>query len=286
MSYVIKNLIYKKTFIILLFQNMQDIKQLLEENLILKKENQKFKTKLQIVEVWMKKEIKEQALKIAKQKTSKLTWETKENFLQENFEEVIANRINGYFWDLLLLNAPKWTIEWLTSAEINYYNMTKNPSIDGFAVISAYHKVLDLFVESFITNNFRKFAKKRWCTILRVNDPLEKSLNSIVNQRYILSVWRLYALLKIIRENTNLYDYWRCFKEYLDKYVDLKEVLLNDDFFDKFTKINKSEVLSAKRHSWTISKKDTTDARKVLIWDFRDKKSIIYRLLEWQWVEY
>jgi hypothetical protein len=39
--------------------------------------------------------------------------------------------------------------------------MMKNPTIDGFAVISAYHKVLDLFIESFITNNFRKFAKKK-----------------------------------------------------------------------------------------------------------------------------
>jgi len=39
--------------------------------------------------------------------------------------------------------------------------MKKNPSIDGFAVISAYHKVLDLFIESFIINNFRKYAKKK-----------------------------------------------------------------------------------------------------------------------------
>ena len=37
----------------------------------------------------MKKEIKEQALKIAKQKTSKLTWETKEDFLETfSFKEI------------------------------------------------------------------------------------------------------------------------------------------------------------------------------------------------------
>lgn len=261
---------------------MQDPKKLLDENQKLKKEIERLKTKLEVVKVWMEREIKEQTHKIARAKATKLTSNTKEDFLNENFEEVIWNRINSYFWDLLLLNAPKWTIEAITTWEINYYNMMKNPSIDGFSVISSYHKVLDLFVESFITNWFRKFAKKKWCTILRVNDPLEKSLNLIINKKYILSVWRLYWLLKLIKEDWELYDFWRCFKDYLDKYSDIKDILLDDDFFEKFTQINKSEILSSKRHSWTISKKETTQARKILIWDFRDKNSMIFKLLESQ----
>ncbi len=263
-----------------------DLKKLLKENLELKKQVEIMNAKMKIVKIWMEREVRAQAHKIAKSKTSKLTTSVKEDFLAENFEEVIATQINNYFGDLLLLNAPKWTIEWITSAEINFYNMMKNPTIDGFAVISAYHKVLDLFIESFITNNFRKFAKKKWQTILRVNDPLEKSLNLIVNSKYILSVWRLYGLLKMIKEEERLYDYGKCFKEYLDKYSELKNILLDDEFFEKFTHLNKSEVLSSKRHSWSISKKDTTDARKILIWDFRDKTSMIYRILEWQSVMY
>lgn len=263
-----------------------EVKKLLEENLELKKQVEVMNAKMKIVKIWMEKEVRAQAHKIAKSKTSKLTTSVKEDFLAENFEEVIANQINNYFGDLLLLNAPKWTIEWITSAEINYFNMMKNPTIDGFAVISAYHKVLDLFIESFITNNFRKFAKKKWQTILRVNDPLEKSLNLIVNSKYIMSVWRLYGLLKMIKEEEKLYDYGRCFKEYLDKYTELKNILLDDVFFEKFTRLNKSEVLSSKRHSWTISKKDTTDARRILIWEFRDKTSMIYRILEGQSVMY
>lgn len=263
-----------------------ELKKLLEENLELKKQVEIMTSKMKIVKIWMEKEVRAQAHKIAKSKASKLTSSVKEDFLNENFEDVIANRINDYFGDLLLLNAPKWTIEGITSAEINYFNMMKNPTIDGFAVISAYHKVLDLFIESFITNNFRKFAKKKGCTILRVNDPLEKSLNLIVNSKYIMSVWRLYGLLKMIKEDEKLYDYGRCFKEYLDKYTELRDILLQDEFFDKFTRLNKSEVLSSKRHSWTISKKDTTDARKILIWDFRDKNSMIYKILQWQSVMY
>ena len=69
----------------------------------------------------------------------------------------------------------------------------------------------------------------------------------------------------MIREDQKLFDYGKCFKEYLEKYSELQTILLDDAFFDKFTRLNKSEVLSSKRHSGSISKKDTTDARKILI---------------------
>ncbi len=259
---------------------MGDIKKILRENVELKKEIEILNSKLKVIKIWVEKEVKAQTHKIAKSKTAKMSQEVKDNFFNENIEEVIANRISNFFGDLMLLNAPKWTIELITWAEINYYNMLKNPAIDWFAVVSNYHKVLDLFIESIITNNFRKFAKKKWCTILRVNDPLEKSLNLIINSKYILSVWRLYALIKLIKEWNTLYDFWKCFRDYLDKYEDLKKVLLDDDFIKQFTTLNKSEVLSTKRHSWTITKKETTLARKILIWDFKNKNCMIYKLLE------
>jgi len=252
----------------------------------LKKENDYLKRKLEIAKVWMRREIKWQVHKISKLKTNKMTASIKEDFLKENIEEVISKRITDYFWELLLINAPKWTIEAIITSEINFYNMTKNPSIDGFSVISWYHKTLDLFIESFITNNFRKFAKKRNCTILRVNDPLEKALNLVVNKKYILSVWRLYALIKLIKEDYKLEDYGRCFKEYLEKYRYLSDILFNDDFFKKFTYLNKSGILSTKRHSWSITKKETIEARNIFVWDFKDKNAILYKLLESQSVIY
>jgi len=262
------------------YKKMEDIKKILEENLKLKKEIEILTSKLKVIKIWVQKEVRAQTHKIARSKTSKLSQEVKEDFFSENIEEVIAKRINDFFGDLMLLNAPKGTIELITSAEINYYNMIKNPTIDWFAVISNYHKVLDLFIETLITNNFRKFAKKKWCTVLRVNDPLEKSLNLIVNSKYILSVWRLYALLKMIKNNEKLYDYSICFKDYLYKYPEIRDVLLDNNFFNKFTTLNKTEVLSTKRHSWTITKKETIQARKILIWDFKDNNSIIYKILE------
>lgn len=97
-------------------------------------------------------------------------------------------------------------------------------------MISWYHKTLDLFIENFIIKQFRKFAKKQRQTILRTNDPLEKALNLVVNKWYILSTWRLYGLLKIIKFDLELNDYSTCFKDYLDKYIDLRDVLLDDNF--------------------------------------------------------
>jgi hypothetical protein len=101
-----------------------------------------------------------------------------------------------------------------------------------------------------------------------------------------MSIWRLYALIKMIKEWEKLYDFWQCFSDYLDKYRELKDILLDDLFFENFTKINKSEILSSKRHSWSITKKETLEARKILIWDFKDKNSMIYKLLESQSVSF
>jgi len=265
---------------------MANLKQLQQENKELLAHIERIEHKLKHVQKWMEREVKAQIYKVAKNKTSQLASDVKESFLQENFEEVIATQIQQYFWDLLLLNAPKGTIEGITSAEISFYNMQKNPLIDGFSVVSAYHKVLDLFIESFITNNFRKFAKKKGQTFLRVNDPLEKALNLIVNSKYILSVGRLFGLLRMIKEDRQRYDYGRCFIEYLDKYPDLRDTLLDDVFYERFNRLNRSEVLSTKRHSWTISKEDTIQARELLIGNFTDTDSMIYKMLKGAAVTY
>lgn len=250
----------------------------------LTRENLELKRKLNFAQSWMEREVKSQIHNVAKRKVGKMTENLKSSFLNENIEEMISKRIVSFFGELLLLNAPKWTIEAITTSEINYYNMKKNPAIDGFSVVSGLHKWFDLFIESFITKGFRKFAKKNKQTILRVNDPIEKSLNLVVNKGYILSTGRLYALLKMIRSNEPLHDYAECFKSYLMKYVDLNEAILSDEFFDRFTELNKSEVLSSKRHKWTISTEDTEIARKYLIGDFEDKDSILFKLLESQTV--
>lgn len=261
---------------------MDELKKLQDENISLIKEIENLNRKIQIVSIWMQREVTNQAKKIARNKTKDFSSDIREDFLKENFEDVIAQRIYDYFWDILLLNAPKWTIEAITSAEINYYNMMKNPSIDGFAVIAAYHKVLDLFIESFIINWYRKYARKSKQTILRVNDHLEKTLNFVVNRWYILSVGRLYGILKTIKYWWELFDYWNNFKQFLEKYYELSDILLDDKFLSQYWELNNLWIFGSKRHSWSISKEETIQARGILIWNFEDKSSLIYRLLESQ----
>lgn len=252
----------------------------------LEEEIEVLKRKLKVCTLWMKLEVESQVHNIARRKVSKLTEDTREKFLEENQEKIISQSIQNYFWDILLLNAPNNTIEHLVNSEINYYSLQKNPSIDWFSVISNYHKILDAFIEHFITNNYRKFAVKKNCTILRVNDPLEKALHLVVNKKYIMSVWRLFWLLRAIKNDDKLFIYWETFAQYLDKYTELKDVLLSNEFMKLFQEIVGSEVFWAKRHAGTINLEDTQRARQLMTWWFCDKNSILYILLESQSVMY
>lgn len=252
----------------------------------LQTENEALKKRLDFCVKWMKREIEDQIHKIAIRKVTKMTEGWKEDFLKENQEQIIAQRIQGFFGDILLLNSPNNTLEYLVNSEISFYNMQKSQNLDGFSVISSYNKILDAFIEHFIVNNFRKFAVKKWKTILRVNDPMEKALHMVVNKKYILSIWRLYWLIKTMRNNEKLYDYWETFVEYLDKYRELKDILLNDEFFEIFASVIESDVFWWKRHSGKIDFNETKTTRKLITWDFQEKKSILYQLLESQSVLY
>lgn len=256
-----------------------DQESLLQENQILKK-------KLAIAQSWMAREVKNQINSIAVEKITQMTSDTKQKFFHENVEEIFTQKISDFFGEILLMNIPSGVVENIISAEVAYYNMRENPSADGLAVVSSYHKSLDILIESYITKWFRKFARKQNQTILRVNDPLEKSLNSVVNQGYILSVGRLFHLLKLIKQKEKLNDYGRCFQGYLEKYLYLQNVLLDDDFYEMFEVLMDSEILWKKRHVGKISLAETCQARNILLWDLHDKNSLIYKLIHTQSLDY
>lgn len=253
---------------------------------ILKKENLDLRRKLLIAKLWMEKEVRSHIKKIAKWKVANMTMEVKDVFFWDNIEEIITKKISDFFGEIILLNTPSTVIENIISAEINYFNLRENPNADWLWVITSYHKALDTLIESFITKWFRKFAKKKWQTQLRRNDTLEKSLNSVVNQWYILSVWRLFHIISLIRTDWELYDYGKCFKEYLEKYDYISEILLNDDFFKNFESLVDSEILGKKRHVWKISFTETRTARNLLIWDFEDINCLLYKFMEIAKVDY
>lgn len=252
----------------------------------LEQENALLKRRLEICARWMRREVEESVHRISKRNVTKMTETGRDDFLRENQEAIIGKRITEYFGDILLLNAPKETIEYLISSEINFYNLTKNPSLDGFSVIGSYHKILDVWVEQMIVNQFRKFAQKRGAVVLRVNDPLEKALHAVITKKYILSLGRLYGLLRMIRKGEKLYDFGQAFVQYLDKYPDLRDMLLSDRFFLLFEKIVESDVFGGKRHQGSISLSDTKNTRKWVTGDFMDKDGLLYQVLESQAVLY
>lgn len=263
-----------------------------DELTTLQEENELLKQKLEIAQAWMKREISGQIKKIAKQKVTETTLADKTCFLHENIEEIVTKKIQDYFGEIMLLNIPSTIIENIISAEINYYNFRHNPKSDWFAVISSYHKALDIIIETYITKQFRKFFNKNFKPFSPENESLEKALFSVVSKKYSLSVWRLFHIIKILREYDSHTDstksspiklnpYIKVFKKYIEKYSFLETILIKDDeLFIIFNKIIESEVLWSKRHSWRISFVDTREARKLMIWEFRETNSLIYKLIE------
>ena len=263
-----------------------NIQKLQLENSDLKRQNLDLARKLSIAKVWMEREVRSQVKKIAKWKVASMTSKTKDVFFSENVEDIITKKVSDFFGEILLLNTPSSVIENIISAEVGYFNLRENPSADWLWVITSYHKALDTLTESFITKWFRKYAKKVGQTQLRQNDVLEKALNSVVNQGYILSIWRLFHLVKLIKDEDKLYDYWKCFKEYLEKYTYISDILFSEEFYNNFNSLVGSEILGKKRHVGKISFVEAREAREILIWDFKNENSLIYKFIEIGKVDY
>jgi Uri superfamily endonuclease len=68
----------------------------------------------------------------------------------------------------------------------------------------------------------------------------------------------------------------------LDKYTYLKDILLSDNFFKKLWFLVSSDILWTKRHRWKIDFVETRKAREIIIWNFKDKECLMYKLIETQ----
>jgi len=246
----------------------------------LQNENKELRRKLSIAKNWMEREVKTQIQNISKDKVKSIASSDKNSFFSENIEDMVTNTVTSFFGELMLLNTPQVVIENIISAEILFYNFRMNKKTDGLWVITSYHKSIDILIESTITKGFRKFAKKAWQTQLRKNDPLEKTLNLVVNKWYILWIWKLFHIVSNIINNKELFDYWKCFEEYINKSYFIKDILLDKDFYKIFEELVELEILWKKRHIWKIWFEDTKKSRYILIWDLKDKNSIIYKLIQ------
>jgi hypothetical protein len=129
---------------------MSEIQKLKSEIQSLKDLNKNLEKKLNLAKLWMEREIKESVKKINKRKINKSTYSLKNDFANDNLENLITKKIRDFFGDFILMNTNSSIIEDIISAELAYYNLKQNPNYDGFGVISSYHKALDGIIESFI----------------------------------------------------------------------------------------------------------------------------------------
>ena len=245
----------------------------------LEDENIELKRKLSIAKSWMEKEFKKELKNISREKIELLSIGDRNNFFSKNVEEIISTSIDSFFWEFMILNTPKIVIENIISAEVLFYNQRPNKFSDGLWVISSYHKSSDNIIEESITKPFRKFAIKSGVK-LNKNDPLEKTLNQVVNSGYILWISKLFHILSLIKKGEILSDYSKSFSDFLEEYKYIKEVLLDENFYLLLEEIVLSEVLWSKRHIWTITYEETKRARTIFIWDLKDVNCVIYKLLK------
>lgn len=81
--------------------------ELLDEIARLKEENAYVSRRLAFVQGLMQREVRGHIYRIAKARTNKDIRDKTENVFSEEGPDIIAKRIQEYFGDLLLLNAPK-----------------------------------------------------------------------------------------------------------------------------------------------------------------------------------
>ena len=267
-------------------QKIKNYNELLEKYNILKQENLILKRKLELSKKWMQKEVHQARLRISKQHESWMTITEKKKFLDEIQPNIIEKKIIDYFWELLLLNAPSSIVEHLVDAEFYFYRLKNNASVDALSVTWAYQKVLDILIDKLITTPYRKFVLKKNLNIRLKNNLIEKSLALVVNKKYTLSFWRFYWLIKEIKNNNILWDYLELFKEFLNKNPEKKELILWKYFYKEINNLIKTEIFTTKRHHWKITLEEAELIRKILVWEYKNKESLIYKMLESETVLY
>ncbi len=230
----------------------------------LQEENARLKKQLSHAQEWMKKEIK---------------WSSHDS------EESIKESIYSFFSPEALSHFPANGVKHIVSAELLFQHVIQWENVDGIWVIISYQKILDEMVELYITKGFRKYLIKKKQHISIENTPLEKSLRMIVEKKYIFSLGRIHQSLKVISSGQSLTPYLYEFSEYLKSRTYLEKSLLRWEFSLQLWRLIDIHVITDKRHTGSVSRKDTITARKIIIWNLEDNNCILQILASSQNVD-
>ncbi|PZM86610.1 hypothetical protein DLH72_00475 [Candidatus Gracilibacteria bacterium] len=246
----------------------------------LESENKILKKKLSIAQAWMKREILSNLNGINVSKVNFETSKSKKSFFSENVEEIVYNQVYNFFGEELFMYFSKDILENIISGEILFFALNQNKAVDGLGIIISYNKSFDLFVEENITKLFRKYFNSKKYKFNLENDLIEKKLHSVVYKGHILGFGNLFGILKKISENKDFSPYLSSFKDFLEKYFYIGNILLEKDFLEIYKKLVDLETFGSKRHIGKVDFEDVFKTRKYFLGDFKDKNCFLYKLLK------
>lgn len=245
----------------------------------LKLENEILRKKLEIAEKWIKREVLSRKNDIKISKINFFTGKNIKNFFEDNVEEIVSNNISNFIPEEIFIFLDKEILENLASAELSFFNLLENKNIDWLWVVSQYQKVFDLIIEEQVAKVFRKFFISKKINFSLKNDLDEKFLNSVIFEWYILWFWKLFSLLKKIKDEENLWFLASEFKEFLEKNENIWKILLEEEFLEIYEKIINLETFWSKRHIWKINFEEVKQTRELFLWDLKNENCLFFKLI-------
>lgn len=243
-------------------------KELIEENIFLKK-------KLEEAMKWMRRQIEESRLIVAKDEIKKANKILRIEYLDTEQVNIITRNIETYFeW----LKLPKYAKERIIDAELHWYQLQKYPKMDGSAVLISYQKIFDDIIESSIGIPFKKYLQQNRNNI---SERTNKNVLNLIKKDYTLSFSRLYNILIDSSNENAVKSENECVIFLKENSPSIFQLLHNKEFMNSYKQLMILEVFWKKRHSEKISYSETKFARSLIIGDFQNKKiGMLYNLIQ------
>lgn len=240
------------------------------------RENHELRSKLELAEKWMAREVAASLQKIREWAIKKSQRKHFENTFEGEKLDIITRKITSLYGDLLD-QAPKFTLERLIDAEIYSETLQKYPHMDGLPIVLAYQKILDAWIEERLVAPWRESVKSQ--KFLLSQDPLGKDLENIVKKHYTLSIGRLYQILSLVRWGDILSPLLRHFVDFSKSHEStLFDALVSDAFFLLFSELIDLEIFSKKRHEKKVTFSDVKKLKEIFLWGNTTSKNLLFLL--------
>lgn len=240
-----------------------------QEDLI--QENIELRSRLDLAEKWIRREIQGSISKIQREQSKQWTRKAISNIFETEWLDILTRRILDQFDDSLS-NAPKYTLERLIDAEIYWNTLQRYPQMDALPIVLAYQKIFDAWIEERLIAPWRNHkvhlvSWKSHKNLINHNmDAIEIDIANIRTRKYTLSIGRLYQIVSLIRDWWDLGWYlWNLVSFWKDQNSNMVDILVSDELFAPFTELMEREVFTRKRHESKVNYSDAKRIREVMI---------------------